>query len=418
MSKITKFIFSPKLFLEDMILNSLNAKRVNTKKIKKTSISYEQDDNYEEVIHLIHSGEGLVNGKAHLLLWLNLFELSRENFAVMVRNYDLYLWGKNNHPSIKFIFSRSAIDVEEIMKLLFNVKAIYYLSNTGNLIHTLRFNVYQHVFLGHGDSDKAASAHKFFRVYDEIWVSGQAHIDRFINTNIKINNVEFVKIGRPSLKEYFTSQQDQKINTTNLAERIVYLPTWEGSFVENDYSSVRDSLEFLPSIQNKTNCQLIVKYHPSTGTRDLEINELKQTFLEEYVANNNSFEFIEQSETLDSLVLRGDAFICDISAVVSECIPTLKPIFIYIPENKNIVISASNLKYSDYAYVFRNSEELEKQVYDVLVLGKDILKQDRIKALNYLIGVKETLNDEFNIQLKRMRSNEFLGKEIMQRIAF
>lgn len=404
MSKLTKFIFNPKLFIEDMLLNSLNAKRVNVKKTKKILISYEQEVNYEDVIHLIHTGEGVINGKAHLSLWLSLFESSHEKYSVMVRNYELYQWVRDNHPNVKCVFARAALDVEEVMKLLPNVKTIYYLSNTGNLIHTLRFNDYKHVFLGHGDSDKAASAHKFFRVYDEIWVSGQAHIDRFKNTNIRINNVDFIKIGRPALKEYLAQKHNAKEENDNSFERIIYLPTWEGSFVENDYSSIRDSVDFLPAMQKQTNCQLVIKYHPSTGSRDLQLNEIKQNFLEESVFDNELFQFIDQSEPLDNIILRGDAFVCDISAVVSECIPTLKPIFIYIPENKNIVMSTSDLKYSDYAYVFSNNAELEKLIHDVIVLGKDILKPKRLHALNYLISVKETLDNEFNNQLKRMHN--------------
>ena len=51
--------------------------------------------------------------------------------------------------------------------------------------------------------DKSASAHKFFRVYDEIWVAGQAHIDRFKNAGFNTAHIDFVKVGAPQFKTHY-----------------------------------------------------------------------------------------------------------------------------------------------------------------------------------------------------------------------
>ena len=44
----------------------------------------------------------------------------------------------------------------------------------------------RHVFLGHGDSDKATSATPIARLYDQVWVAGRAGIDRYRAAGIDI----------------------------------------------------------------------------------------------------------------------------------------------------------------------------------------------------------------------------------------
>ncbi|HGY6794033.1 TPA: hypothetical protein ACNTBI_004565, partial [Escherichia coli] len=153
---------------------------------------------FTKINHLIHTGEG-INCSFHIEQWIGEFIASNERFALLIRDINLYNWAITQYPNVDIVYAKSAIAVEQVLNQLPYLKAIYYLSNTGNLIHTLRYNIYQHIFLGHGDSDKAASAHKFFRVYDEIWVAGQAHIDRFKNAGFNVEHIKFVKVGRPSL---------------------------------------------------------------------------------------------------------------------------------------------------------------------------------------------------------------------------
>ncbi|EHP0637595.1 CDP-glycerol glycerophosphotransferase family protein, partial [Escherichia coli] len=225
-----------------------------------------------------------------------------------------------------------------------------------------------------GDSDKAASAHKFFRVYDEIWVAGQAHIDRFKNANLEIRHLHFVKVGRPNLKKIiqdamkeFSCENESKNNT------IVYLPTWEGVYEENNYSSARLSPVFLSQISQKTNSKIVAKFHPLTGTRDRSMSQL-------YTALNDAFAdcpymltVTDSTYSIPKLVTEGDFFICDISAVVSECISSLRPIFVYVPCDRNITMSNSSLSYEDYTYTFSTIEQLIELIDNVIINGKDYL---------------------------------------------
>ncbi|WP_135487271.1 hypothetical protein [Escherichia sp. E3659] len=107
----------------------------------------------------------------------------------------------------------------------------------------------------------------------------------------------------------------------------------------------------------------------------------------------------DSTYSIPKLVTEGDFFICDISAVVSECISSLRPIFVYVPCDRNITMSNSSLSYEDYTYTFSTIEQLIELIDDVIINGKDYLKEARYKALDYLLSVNETINDEFIKQL-------------------
>ena len=58
-----------------------------------------------------------------------------------------------------------------------SARVALYPANTGKNLHMIRNRGVAHVFVGHGDSDKAASSNPFVRVYNQEWVAGQAGRD-------------------------------------------------------------------------------------------------------------------------------------------------------------------------------------------------------------------------------------------------
>lgn len=421
MTKLTKLIKTPHLFVKDLVkkrndsllnkVGSILAKRgmnilsPNGKATPPKDSTANQNlilSNirlFKKTIHLIHTGENLNNGQDHIDQWIELFARSEEPFAILIRNKALFEWAIAKYSYVDIVYAKAPIDVESVLEKLPFLKAIYYLSNTGNLIHTLRYNNYKHVFLGHGDSDKAASAHKFFRVYDEIWVAGEAHIDRFRNAGFKTDNMQFIKIGRPTLQRNLerTLRERKKFDTLNT---LVYLPTWEGGYEENNYSSAYLSPIILSEVSSKYQSNIIAKYHPATGTRDPALHTVKNTLNELFLGKDQDLEIMNKLVPVSSFIASGDAFICDISAVVSECISTLAPIFLYKPADRQVILSNSNMDYSEYTYVFSSIEELMVQLEDVFVHGNDPLAELRYKALDYLLTIDATVSNEFFKQLK------------------
>ncbi|MCF5852619.1 CDP-glycerol glycerophosphotransferase family protein [Aeromonas veronii] len=428
MSKFTKLLNTPTLFISDMLkkkvslLNRVGLTNQSTSPTPKKNVAQAKKKSpspvtvitknsrlFSRIAHLLHTGEGMTHGPSHLELWVGEFISSKEEFSILVRDFNLYNWAVDKYPCLNIIYAKNPTDVEKVLHKLPFLKAIYYFSNTGNLIHTLRYNRYQHIFLGHGDSDKSASAHKFFRVYDEIWVAGQAHIDRFKNAGFNTAHIDFVKVGRPNLKHIIKTSIDNEIEIKNKISKVTYFPTWEGVYEENNYSSAHLSVILLSEIQRKLNCKISAKYHPVTGSRDVTLKNITTSLQVEFADRTYMLDVAEKSTPISNLIVGSDAFICDISAVVSECISSLSPIFIYIPTDRDISTSSSDMQYADYAYVFNNIPQLMELIDDVLINGNDYLKEARYKALDYLLSIDKTINDTFDHELQRVSADKELN---------
>ncbi|MFS7381424.1 CDP-glycerol glycerophosphotransferase family protein [Rahnella inusitata] len=442
MSRATKLLTQPNLFFKDMYkkrfqrpstptANTSQQKKVNAVTVKKEystqpnksanaaskvtpSLIIDNMRLFTKISHLLHTGEG-VRCAYQLEQWVGEFIASGEKFAILTRNIEMYKWAIQQYPYLDIVYAKAAIDVENMLNKLPYLKGIYYFSNTGNLIHTLRYNVYQHIFLGHGDSDKAASAHKYFRVYDEIWVAGQAHIDRFKNAKFNIGHLTFIKVGRPTLKQ-IVKKSVNNLNSPKNIKSLTYFPTWEGVYEENNYSSAHLSVVMLPEIQSRLECNIFAKYHPLTSSRDKTLATISDALSQSFIEKPFMLEIADKTVPVEKLIVNSDLFICDISAVVSECISSLCPIFIYIPADRNIVTSSSEMQYSDYAYEFSSIPQLMSLIETVLIEGNDYLAEARYKALDYLLSINETVNNEFINQLKRIGADNSLQENVREQI--
>lgn len=350
--------------------------------------------------HVFHTGEGMVHGPSHLNFWLKYFGIVAENTLILVRIPELYQWVKLHYPRFNVAYVKNVADVDYLFSKLNYVQNVYYSSNTGNTLHTLKFNEINHIFLGHGDSDKSASAHKYFRVYDEVWVAGQAHIDRFKNAGFDVDYMHFSVVGRPSLRNILKLSKVQW--QARAQKSALYLPTWEGVYEESNYCSVALSEDIFKTLADLLpEYHLQTKFHPVTGSRDEKLKgydeKLKNSLLElEAPVHLNAH---GREISVEELIKNSNIFICDISAVVSECLASDAPIFIYIPKDKEIVIAKSEMEYSDYCYAFSNIEEFRDLIQEVIINDNDYLIENRKRAIEYIISPLETNNCTFEKKL-------------------
>lgn len=346
---------------------------------------------------ILHTGEGRP-GQSHLNLWIPHFAAAQIPYIILIRNADLYKWAVQKYPSLSIAYAKKPLDVEKLINRLPQLQAVLYPSNTGNNIHLLRFNDIEHIFIGHGDSDKTASAHKFFRVYDKIWVAGQAHIDRFANAPFESKHISFLKVGRPNLKAILKNNTRTGISNS---PSVLYLPTWEGVYEEQNYSSINFAGKLLSELHTIFGATINAKLHPQTGIRDKTLanarEHLKQALTQQGILST----IHEKSTGIEELVPLGNIFICDISAVVTECLSANKPIFVYKPKDREIKMSQCAMPYEYYAYTFNSFDELIQKLTSVLD-GEDPLAENRKKAIDYFVSEKETLNDGFLQQLKQI----------------
>src|SRR5690606_36151133 len=105
----------------------------------------------------LHIGEGLVGGAHHTLAWYDALKQRKIPFIIICRSLRLYDFMRQKYGFEELVCLRTAKDVENLMEKISKPKLVLYPANTGNNIHLVRYPDICHVFIGHGDSDKASS---------------------------------------------------------------------------------------------------------------------------------------------------------------------------------------------------------------------------------------------------------------------
>ncbi|MDR6757853.1 hypothetical protein J2Y48_003150 [Mycoplana sp. BE70] len=259
------------------------------------------------------------------------------------------------------------------------LRAVMHTGNPGNIIHLIQYGDLKHCFIGHGDSYKNASASKTFRVYDEIWVAGQGHIDRLQRFG---SSWRFRIVGRPQAKDFMSSAAPETLTAC-------YLPTWEGPNVRNEYCS----LEFAEAISNvlrETFQSVHVKLHPCTGFRLNNLTDVQQKIVD------TGANLIDVSAPIDAVMKNSSICVTDVSSVVSDWLTSQRPVFVYVPKG----VDRSSLPINTYCYIYSDIGELEALLNRVVVEGDDWLAAERAVASEYLVSSEATKTDQFVRQLR------------------
>lgn len=355
-----------------------------------------------EARFLLHLGDG-VDSAFHIDLWLDYVKAVDPSAILAIRSRRLFEHLSQTRPGIDAVYVKTGIEAEWLVNRCENLRAVLYVSNTGNTIHFLRFNHLRHVWLGHGDSEKAASCHKFFRAYDEVWTAGRAQIDRFMNSEMNHDSLRFRIVGRPELRDLVGETGERDF------EDFLYLPTWEGFQGEQEYTSIRDSATFLPLVSELVGRRGRVKFHPWVGKRDRSLSAVEEELRALPPMETGGVTVIDRDIAAVECMRSAKFLIADISSVISDFLPTGRPIFVYEPRNGDIRTTQSAMGPDTYCYVFHDAQELVELVQRVVVDGDDWLKGSRVKAQTYFVDPVRTRDGAFEEALRALLREEEAG---------
>jgi hypothetical protein len=140
------------------------------------------------------------------------------------------------------------------------VKLALYVGNVGDNQHLIRSADMKHVFVGHGDSDKAASANRISKIYDEVWVAGPAGRERYRVADVGVGEDAIVEVGRPQLASVSSSGVGGPFT-------VFYAPTWEGWSEDMYLTSLPGMGVEIVQRLLAAGVRVIYRPHPLTGTR-------------------------------------------------------------------------------------------------------------------------------------------------------
>jgi hypothetical protein len=125
----------------------------------------------------------------------------------------------------------------------------------------------KHVFVGHGESEKAASHKPILRVYDHVIAAGRLACRRLVQSGIftqyDVDGGRIVLFGDTFVQSIDSLRPDPD-------GALLYAPTWEGGLDAENYSSIRDGRGFdiaALAAEELGTRRIVVKFHPNAGAR-------------------------------------------------------------------------------------------------------------------------------------------------------
>ena len=361
-----------------------------------------------EVEYVVYYGEQ--QPKAHYDMWNPVFA-ERPNSYVSIFRYTNSWWAMKEDPNI---YPISALDqIEPLFARMPNLKAVFYPANNGVNVQAVRNNDLTHVFLGHGDSNKASSANKVFRLYDEVWVAGQAHLDRFERVSGDYSALNFRVIGQPWMRDWLNALPNYAASDrTDWG----YFPTWRGYYKNTNYSSLEHTAEITAAVQAclGKGGNGFLKLHPLSTQEDVAAVEDLVMVGTPRPTPNGVGEDCKINREKAGLTLLNPAtqlryvleknlqfVICDISAAVTECLYVNVPIFLYHPRPPALIGDDFTVQ-NAFCYLYSDIEELLALLKRVIIDGDDYLAVKRLEAMNYFVDLERTKSGQFYEELDRL----------------
>lgn len=284
--------------------------------------------------------------------------------------------------TLPVLYAPSTRHVEELCRP--SVLVAYYLANAGKNVHLLREARIRHVFLNHGDSDKSTSANPVARVYDGVWVAGQAAIDRYQAAGISMPRSQYAIVGRPQVEGLRVGAAGNADPVT-----ILYAPTFEGYYEESNYSSlermgpqmIRQILDAHPEVR------IIFKPHPASGVQRPGMIAARVDIVSMLAEAPGDHLYVgpESSLTLYECFDDAHVLISDISSVVTDFLYSERPLITTNPRRLDSETFLRTFPTQGASYIVeRDLSNLAAILDDAL--GGDSLRDQRLAMKKYVLG--------------------------------
>ena len=330
--------------------------------------------------YLVHVSMGAEHSRYIVNQWLPALDATPTNGLLAVREASQLL--PLQPTRVPVVYVPSPRQLEQLT--LPGVRVGFYLAFGEKNAHLLREPRLRHVMLLHGDSDKATSTNAQVRGFDQIWVAGQAGIDRYRAAGIDLPEDRFVIIGRPQVEPLLNS-----LPTPGEHPVLLYAPTFEGYYAETAHTSldvmgpamIRRLLAGFPQLR------IWFKPHPSSGV----VRPSMQAAIDEIDAllAGGDHVLVDRNPglTLTDCLAAADVLLSDISSVVSDYLATGRPVIVTNPDGLPPAEYAAAYPSQRGSYVVGpDLAGFEEAVAEAL--GPDPLRAEREELVGYLLGTR------------------------------
>lgn len=207
-----------------------------------------------------------------------------------------------------------------------HLKTAFFVNTAPRNAHMVHYLGVTQIQLNHGDSDKAPSYRRVFRMYDLNFVAGQAAIDRFANNGVMVPRKMFEIVGRPQVESVQVATEPI---SERVVKRVLYAPTWFGYLDDSRYSSVEIAPAIVEALLAR-DCVVVFRPHPWTARTPKLAAIVEQLNLRladdaRTTGRRHLFGAVATDGPVFDSFNAADALISDVSSVVPDFLYSEKP---------------------------------------------------------------------------------------------
>lgn len=208
-----------------------------------------------------------------------------------------------------------------------SLKAAFYVQGSRANLSFQKFRRLTHIWLNHGDSDKAANFSARHATYDIVLVSGQQGVERYAAHGVTIPPDRLLVVGRPQIERI--QVRDEPL-PAGAPRTVLYAPTWRGGRPATDYSSLPLAERIVAALLER-GTRVIFRPHPLSYADPVDaglIRRVQHRLAADRRLTGREHVWGEQAErTWDvaDCLNAADALVTDVSSVASDNLASGKP---------------------------------------------------------------------------------------------
>lgn len=318
-----------------------------------------------------------------VMMWLPYLERTGHRFIIVCRN-DGPARALAELTDAPIVTRRSVKDLEKV--LVDSINAVFYVNASSGNGTMVRYPDYNHVFLGHGDSDKPTSYNPLHAMYDTIFAAGPAATRRYSAHGVIIDSDKFQVVGRPQLES--VDRTTAPISTVD-APTVFYAPTWRGHVEETLLYSLPIAPAMIKALLAR-DATIIFRPHPFSYQFPDDVSTIElihEMLLEDRARTGRDHLFGAAAETeidVFEATNLSDVMISDVSSVVSDYLYSGKP-FAMVAVSAHGAEFVEQYPIAEASYVLEGDLSNLDSVLDQL-LHTDPRRNDRLALRTDYLG--------------------------------
>jgi hypothetical protein len=253
-------------------------------------------------------------------------------------------------------------------------KVLLYPNQNAKNFFALRYRSGIHVWVSHGESDKAYMYQNTLKRYDLYFAAGQAAADRVARNITGYSPERMLFIGRPQINDILAAPSDYAAPPKTV-KSILYAPTWEGVTRATRYSSIDTHGVAMVRALIDAGHQVVYRPHPLSGSRDQAVAKADAEIRPVIKAANSlpkkKIKHYVDGSTFGWQLSQLDAMITDVSAVAYDWLVTGKPLIITKPADRRALIDDVALFNTLQPLDVEDVAQLERKLVEATSLAKD-----------------------------------------------